>query len=184
MKRISSGTPPFSQASCGKEHCQTCSGVYKANKQPVKFQVCIGDPECPETMAPCPQQDLKMYVPAQMIPRCIPGPSGDNETGQCGEDEKLQDYEVHIPGQTEQFQADSQQQNSSEQAKAYLDPCGDCDACQYIQKRKPRSSNCEPSPQPCIPPPKPQEWEINGHKYTCGNILANVKKPFRSNVRK
>jgi len=194
-----SGTPPLEQTRCGKEHCQTCSGVYKAAKQPVKFQVCIGDPQCPSTMPPCPQQPLQVYVPSQMVPKqgqpteC----SGDNGDGEGAGMKKLQDFEVHIPGMTDQKPStdvtgpDTSPDSSGDapgqvQKKShYLDPCGNCTTCKLVQGST--QSKCRPMPPQrisCMNTSPPREWIINGQKYTSGFLLQTAKKPFRSSPLK
>lgn len=112
---------PGAATGCGRNHCPECAGVYKKTPQPVKFQVCIGNPTQPETVQPCPPQPMKIYVPLSVLPKG--GPDGDQpdavvgDNEPCAEDEckdestcveqvpdnnakvGKQEYEVLVPGQ-------------------------------------------------------------------------------------
>jgi hypothetical protein len=166
--------PPPVPTSCGRQHCTECSGVYKARKQPVKFQVCIGNPNDPDTMPTCPQQDLKVYVPNQMIIK----PQKYSGSGDCGEkeEEKLPDFEVQIPGLTDGETYSENNNNNVGQSGAYVDPCGSCKACKTSKNVRPPQPLCGKDNEECV---------IKGQRYTKGPVLCNVKKPIRFvNLRK
>jgi len=136
------GTPPVSQTSplayqtsCGKDHCMDCSGVYKKNNQPFKFQVCIGDPAQPKTVQPCPAQPMKIYLPLSVLPLCRPeddennNGNGENCQNQDGTPKPKQMFEVFVPGQEHAYQGRTPIQMN----KGPLDPCGTCNACTRVK---------------------------------------------------
>ncbi|XP_021952358.1 uncharacterized protein LOC110848857 isoform X2 [Folsomia candida] len=188
--RMGQGQLPPTHTSCGREHCTHCSGVFKKKEQDVKFQVCIGDPECPETMPPCPRQDVKVYVPNQMLP----GPQVTDQDGSgdggCDQEKKLPDFEVQIPGYTD-CPSPSQGAGAAP-AKSNVwesvDPCGNCKACKTSTNTaslKPspflvRSSQKSKLPAPCCQ--NCTKCNINGQLYTNGPVLCNIKKPTRPTV--